>query len=250
MKKIQIALLVSVIVSLLLAIAAVAQTGGLTLRLSRDYGYGGFNNDIQGLFSMKVSGPTDLIRVVFYIDGNAIGDVTHPAFNLQFNTDNYPLGQHNLYAIGFSSSGQQYNSNIITSNFVSASVGNNAALRIVIPVLVIVFGAIILSFLVPLLTGRGKVTNLPLGTERNYGTGGGICAKCHRPFALPLFSMNLGLSKLARCPYCGKWAVVRIQTLGKLREAEQAELGWGKSEVLEETEENKLRKEIDETKYQ
>ncbi|MGA2504880.1 MAG: hypothetical protein ABSG01_12390, partial [Anaerolineales bacterium] len=66
----------------------------------------------------------------------------------------------------------------------------------------------------------------------------------------PLFSMNLGLSKLARCPYCGKWAVVRIQTLGKLREAEQAELGWGKSEVLEETEENKLRKEIDETKYQ
>jgi len=28
------------------------------------------------------------------------------------------------------------------------------------------------------------------------------------------------------------------------------QLGWGKSEVLEETEENKLRKEIDETKYQ
>jgi hypothetical protein len=250
MKKIRIALLIASFISLLVTVTSIAQAEDLTLRMSRDFGYGGFNNDIQGLFSMKVTGPADLVRVVFYIDKTAIGEVTQAPFNLQFNTDNYPLGQHNLYAVGFSSSGQQYSSNIITSNFVPASAGNKAALQIVIPVLVVIFGAILLSFLIPLITGRGKAQNLPFGTERKYGLGGGICPNCHRPFALPLFSLNLGLSKLARCPYCGKWSAVRIQTLAKLREAEQAEIEWGKGEVREETEEEKLRKEIEASKYQ
>ena len=53
---------------------------------------------------------------------------------------------------------------------------------------------------------------------------------------------------LARCPYCGKWSAVRIQSIAKLREAEQAELEWGKAEVVEETEEEKLRREINEFK--
>jgi DNA-directed RNA polymerase subunit RPC12/RpoP len=250
MKKIQIAILLATILAIPFAVAAFAQTEELTLRTSRDFGYGGLNNDIQGLFSMKVTGPPDLVRVVFYIDSDAIGEVTQAPFNLQFTTDNYPLGQHNLSAVGFSSSGQQYSSNVITRNFVSSSVGNKVALQIVIPVLVIVFGAILLSFVVPLITGRGKIKNLPLGAERNYGAGGGICSKCHRPFTLPLFSMNLGLSKLAHCPYCGKWSIVKIQSMAKLREAEQAELEWGKAEVLEETEEEKLRKELDDSKYQ
>jgi hypothetical protein len=250
MKKIRIALLIAVLVSLLAVTTVFAQTAELTLRMSRDFGYGGFNNDIQGLFSMKVTGPADLVRVVFYIDSITIGEVTQAPFNLQFNTDNYPLGQHELYAVGYSSSEQQYRSNVINSNFVPASEGTKAGLQIVIPVLVIVFGAILLSFIVPLVTGRGKTQNLPLGAERKYGLGGGICPKCRRPFALPLFSMRLGLSKLARCPYCGKWSAVRIQPLAKLREAEQAELEWGRAEVKEETEEEKLRKEIDDSKYQ
>jgi hypothetical protein len=251
MKKSLNALLFAIVLSLALILTAFAQTAQLTLRLSRDYGYGGLNNDIQGLFSMRVTGPADLVRVVFMIDNNAIGEVNKPPFNLQFNTDNYPLGQHNLFAKGFSVGGQKYDSNIIISNFVSASVGNSAALRIVIPVLVIVFAAILLSFIIPIINKRGKFQDLPLGAERNYGVaGGGICPKCHRPFVLPLFSMNLGISKLASCPYCGKWGTVRIQSLAKLREAEGAELDWGKPEVAEETTEDKLRKEIDESKYQ
>jgi DNA-directed RNA polymerase subunit RPC12/RpoP len=251
MKKIRIALLLSLTFGLLAATAAFAQTPQLTLRMSRDFGYGGFNGDIQGLFSMKVTGPADLARVVFYIDDASIGEVTKAPFNLQFTTDNYPIGQRKLYAVGYSSSGQEYQSNIITANFVPASEGNKAALQIVIPVLVVVFGAIVLSFVVPMLTGGGKLQNLPLGAERKYGfKGGGICPKCKRPFVLPLFSMNLGLSKLARCPYCGKTGVVRVQSLAKLREAEKAELEWGQAEVKEETEEEKLRKSLDDSKYQ
>lgn len=246
MKKIRIALLIVALESLLAVTAAFAQTEELTLRMSRDFGYGGFNNDIQGLFSMKVTGPNDLARVVFYTDSTAIGEVTQAPFNLQFNTDNYPLGQHELYAVGYSSSGQQYSSNVINSNFVPAS----ESTKIVIPILVIVFGAVLLSFIVPLVTGRGKTQNLPLGAERKYGFGGGICSKCRRPFALPLISMHLGFSKFARCPYCGKWSLVRVESIGKLREAEKAELEWGRADVQEETEDEELRRDLDDSRFQ
>jgi hypothetical protein len=250
MNKKLIVLIFLITISLVITHSVAAQNEELTLRLSRDFGYGGFNNDIQGLFSMKVSGPDDLERVVFYIDSIIIGEVTKSPFNLQFTTDDYPLGQHNLHAIGFSSNGKEYTSNVIISNFVTASVGTKAGLKIAVPVLAIVFGAILISFIVPMIMGRGKNKNFPLGGERNYRFGGGICPKCKRPFTLPLFSLNLGLSKLGNCPYCGKWSVVRIQSLQNLREAERAELEWGRPEIPEETSEEKLKKELENSKFQ
>jgi len=250
MKKILTALILMVILSLGIAHSVEAQNEDLILRLSRDFGYGGLNNDIQGLFSMKVSGPDDLERVVFYIDTNIIGEVAKSPFYLQFTTDDYPLGQHNLHAIGFSSNGKEYTSNVINCNFVTASEGTKAGLKIAIPMLAIVFGAILISFVVPMLMGRGKNKDFPLGGERNYRFGGGICPKCKRPFALPLFSMNLGLAKLGICPYCGKWSVVRIQPIQKLRAAERAELEWGRTEIPEQTKEEKLKKELENSKFQ
>ena len=62
--------------------------------------------------------------------------------------------------------------------------------------------------------------------------------------------MNMGLSKYARCPYCGKWSPVRIQSIAKLREAEKAELTWAQAEVPQVSEEDKLRRELDDSKYQ
>jgi hypothetical protein len=40
-----------------------------------------------------------------------------------------------------------------------------------------------------------------------------------------------------------------MQTIARLREAEKAELEWGKSEVTEDTDEEKLRKDIEDSKY-
>jgi hypothetical protein len=215
--------------------------------MSRDWGYGGFNGDIEGLFSMHATGPADLARVDYYIDNTKIGEVSQAPFNLQFNTDDYPLGSHMLYTVGYSSSGQEYRSDIILANFVP----KQSTLKVILPVLGVVVAAILLATLVPLLTRRGKHLSIPLGAERNYGPGGGgICPKCHRPFALPLLSVHLGFSKLAPCPFCGKWSLVRVESIGKLREVEKAELEWGKGEVKEEREEEKLRKEIDDSKYQ
>ena len=248
MNKIRFALLLALTLSLLTVATASAQTEVLRMTMSRDWGYGGFNGEIQGLFSMHVSGPDTLVKVEFYIDDTKIGEDTQASFALQFTTDDYPLGLHKLYAIGTTSDGQVLRSNEATANFVPPqSVG-----KFIFPVLAIVLLAVLGSAFIPMLINRGKLVNLPLGTERNYGVGGGgVCPKCKRPFALPLFGMNLGLSKLGRCPYCGKWSAVRVLSLTKLREAEQAELAQAQTgQVLGETEEEKLKKELDDSRYQ
>jgi hypothetical protein len=248
MKKLRFAFLATTLLCLITVSVALAQTEQLALRMSRDWGYGGLNGDIEGLFSMRVTGPADLARVEYYIDNIKIGEVTQSPFNLQFTTDNYPLGIHKLYAVGYSKGGQEYRSNLISANFVP----KQSATKIILPVLGVILVAILLATLVPLLARRGKHLNLPLGAERNYGPGGGgICPNCHRPFALPLFSAHLGFSKLAPCPYCGKWSLVRVVSISKLREAEKAELEWARPEhPTEISEQKKLDKEIDESKYQ
>jgi DNA-directed RNA polymerase subunit RPC12/RpoP len=142
---------------------------------------------------------------------------------------------------------------VVPANFVPASEGSKAAMQIVVPVLAVVLGAMLLAVVVPALMGHGKTESLPLGTERNYGiNSGGICPKCKRPFVLHFWGLNLGLSKYDRCPYCGKWSMVRVQSLAKLPEAEKAELEQARTvgQGIGETEEEKLRKELDDSKYQ
>lgn len=248
MKKIRIALFLALTVSLLAVSVAFAQAEGLSMTMSRDWGYGGFNGDIQGLFTMHISGPDTLVRVEFYIDETKIGEDTEAPFALQFTTDNYPLGWHTMSAIGFTADGQELTSNTITAEFVP----EQEVAKFLIPVFGVVLVAILGSTLIPFLVTRNKKpVQLPLGEERSYGVGGGgICPKCKRPFALPFFSMNMGLSKYGRCPYCGKWSAVRVLPVAKLREAEKAELTWSQAEAPQVSEEEKLRKELDDSKYQ
>jgi hypothetical protein len=248
MKKFLFAVLVAVLVSLFMVFGVFAQMSQLSLNMSRDWGYGGLNGDIEGLFSMHVSGPADLKRVDFFIDKTQIGELTKAPFNLQFNTDNYPLGSHQMYAVGFSTSGQQFRSNIITGNFVP----KQSSLNFILPVLGIVVVAILLSVLLPFLINRGKRTSLALGTERKYGvSGGAICPNCHRPFTLPLLTAHVGFSKLAVCPFCGKLSLMKVESISTLREAEKAELESAKPENPSTiSEDEKLRKEIDDSKYQ
>jgi hypothetical protein len=242
------ALLLTVLLTVALTSVTMAQADQLSLRLSRDWGYGGLNGDIQGLFSMRVTGPADLARVEYFIDDVKIGEVTALPYNLQFTTDSYPLGIHDLYAIGYSISEQEFRSNVISANFVP----EQSAMKIILPVLGVVLAAILLSTLPTLLAKGGKRVNIPPGTERKYGAGGGgICPKCHRPFSLPLFGVNLGLLKLAACPFCGRRGLVRVESIFKLREAEKAELKWTEREYFSEIQDDeKLKKDIDESKYQ
>jgi len=249
MKKKIFTVLFATLISLAWAELTFAQSDALTLKMSRDWGYGGFNGDIQGLFSMHITGPSNVDRVEFYIDNTKIGELDKVPFNLQFNTDNYQLGIHKLYAIGYSASGQIYKSNVISANFVP----KQNTMKFILPVLAVVLLVALISALVPVLINRKRRTITPMGSERNYGSNGGtICPKCHRPFALPLISMHLGFSKLTACPYCGKWSMVRRVSIDKLRQAEENELCVPQysEQVRSQTEKEIEHKELDDSKYQ
>jgi hypothetical protein len=255
MKKLLPLITVLLLLCGLTASAAHAQsTGELKLGLSRDWGYGGFNNDIQGLFTMKINAaPADLNRVSFFIDSTNIGDITQSPFSLQFNTDSYSLGNHTLSAIGYTADGSQISSNQIQVQFVSAGSGTKSVGIIVGAFLGILVIGVLVAFGIPMIFDKGKMASLPLGMPRNYGIGGGaICPKCGRPHPIRLWWLNLGFNKIDRCPYCGKWSFVRPQPLNELRAAEQAELAQAQPEIpiVGQTEAEKLKKELDDSRYQ
>ncbi len=254
MKKV---FLIFLILSLLTALSpsyAFAQSAQeLQLGMSRDFGYGGFGNDIQGLFTLKIKNPpANLSSVDFYIDRTLMGTVTAPPFNLQFNTDSYPVGEHTLSAVGHTSDGAELNSNKIVSQFVPAGVGMQSVTKFILPLLGVIALVALIAVFVPVLWGRGKLVTTPLGAERKYGMGGGsVCPKCGRPFPLRLWWINLGASKIDRCPYCGKWSFVRPRSLEQLRQAEAAELAGVKSQspMGAESEDEKLKRELDDSRY-
>jgi hypothetical protein len=235
--------------------SAFAQSSNeLELTLSRDFGYGGFNNDIQGLFTMKIKDPpVNLEKVIFQIDTTIMGEDTQSPYNLQFNTDSYSLGIHNLSAVGYTTDGRELNSNIIQVQFVPAGSGMDAIIKIVVPVFLLIILISLIAVFLPVILSKGKIASTPPGSTRKYGIGGGaICPKCNRPFPLRLWWINLGTSKFDRCPYCGKWSFVRRSPITDLRAAEAAELVQAQPEnpINGESETDKLKKDLDDSRFQ
>lgn len=225
----------------------------LVLSLSRDFGYSSGTGSIQGTFSMKVSGPETLARVIFLIDGKQIGEDTQAPFKLQFNTDTYELGIHTMQAIGYTLGGLELRSNEQRREFVSSEEGWKAAGKIAIPIIIFAGGAVLLATLLPVLLGRGKKGTHPLGAPRNYGLiGGTICPKCSRPFGMHLFGMNLLVGKLDRCPHCGRWSIVRQVSPQELKAAELRELESeaGPADTNRVSEANRLRRDLEDSRYQ
>ena len=253
-KSFSILLIVFILTAISATLTYAQSTTQLQLGLSRDFGYGGFGGDIQGLFTIRVKNPpSDLQRVVFYLDATEMGEVTASPFSLQFNTDSYALGAHTLSAIGYTTDGTQLTSDTIQVQFVPASATTQTILKIVLPIIGIILIIGIASVVIPLITSKGKLSNLPLGAQRNYGIGGGaICPKCGRPFPLRLWWIHIGFSRIDRCPFCGKWSFIRRSSQAELREAEAAEVSQAKSgpSVSGETEEDKLKKAIDDSRFQ
>jgi DNA-directed RNA polymerase subunit RPC12/RpoP len=255
MKKYLTTMLIFILLFIISTSFAFAQsTSELELTLSRDFGYAGFSNDIQGLFTLKIKDPPEnLSKVVFFIDSTSMGEDIQSPFSLQFNTDSFPLGLHSLSAVGYATDGSELNSNIIQVQFVPAGSGMESVIKIVIPVVVLIILIALVAVFLPIILSKGKIASTPLGTPRKYGVGGGaICPKCSRPFPLRLWWINLGASKIDRCPYCGKWSFVRPRSISDLRAAEAAELADTQPEktINGESEADKLQKDLDESRYQ
>ena len=229
-----------------------AQSDELTLYVRRNVGYNG-GSQIQGSFRMEAEGPGDLTSVTFKIDDRVVGTAAQPPFRIDFNTDDYGLGWHDLTAAAQTTDGRTLTSNTRRFEFVSAEAGWQAAGQIALPILGVVGVVVLIGMgmaLVPTLTGRRS--NLPLGAPRQYGLlGGTICPKCERPFPLHWWGLNATVGKFDRCDHCGKWSLVRRVSPDKLREAEVAELKLAQPEtpVPEMSPEEKLKRQLDESRF-
>ncbi len=213
-------ILFTVVLILLLVFPSIvlAQDSGISIRLSRDNGYGGFNNDIQGTFSIKASGPEDLVEVQFYMDDVLMAVLDSPPFNLQFHTGNYPDGLHTIYVIGVLADGTELRSNEKVNNFLSGKEAMSSTINMVVPILVVVGIFALGGALLPILTGKkGKAK--PLG---EYGVeGGAVCTKCGLPFSRSVLSPNMVVGKLSSCPHCRKWQIARRASGEALNTAEE-----------------------------
>lgn len=234
--------------------ASAQDTASLDLGMSRTFGFSSGTGQIQGTFTLKALGPENLARVEFFIDGRKMGEATQAPFNLRFDTGDYAYGVHTIEATGFTTDGRELQSNQIRTEFVSPQEGWQTAGKIVLPILGVVVLVAALSFVIPLVTGRGKSSSLPLGAPRNYGMlGGAVCPKCGRPFSRHIWGMNVVIGKLDRCPHCGKWSIVQRASPATLRQSEARELEMAQEEGLQpsqESEEEKLRKELENSRYQ
>jgi hypothetical protein len=227
-----------------------AQDGQVRLSLSKAWGYS-LGGQIQGIMNLSVAGPKDTVSARFELDGQEITTVAKPPFSIQFNTDKYPRGWHKFSATVQTSSERTLKSNIISVEFVSAEQGWQVAQRIIIPLAAIVIIAMLASLGGQfLLSGRRKQRPEP-GAPRNYGIeGGAICPKCGRPFARHFPSPNLLVGKLERCPYCGKWCIVAAASREALAAAEAAEAVASQAAVPEASPDEKLRRQIEESRYE
>jgi hypothetical protein len=246
-----------ILLTLLLALAAPALAQSdeeVRLRISKIFGYSSLgNNAFQGSMRLRIQGPETLAKVVYYIDGEVMGEANQDPFELTFNTGSYALGKHTLLALATTTDGRELRSNELNIEFVTPEEGLSVAGRIAIPIAVVALVASLIGVLGPALMGRGKFLEMAPGTERNYGyAGGAICPRCSRPFPVRALAPNLGPGlKFDRCPFCGKVGVMRRRSLQELRRAEQAELEEARRSgaVPTETEEEKLRRELDNSRY-
>jgi hypothetical protein len=239
-----------IILVLLFPTPALAQdeTPGLTLTLTRDFGYGGFGGDIQGTFSMKATGPDDLVEVQFYIDDLLIGTDTEAPFRIQFNTDGYKPGLHTLSALGVLADGSEIQSNQFVREFLSGDKALGTTLDILIPLLAIIIGISVIGVVAPMLLGK-KGKQRPIGEYS--AAGGAVCPRCGFPYSRHILSINILLGKLERCPHCGKLAIVRRATPDALAAAEErwrADQEKGVKDISKDEEES-LRKALEDSRF-
>ncbi len=217
----------------------------LSLRLTRDFGYGGMNGQIQGKFSLRVNDPDDIVKVDFIIDDEIVHTSTELPFRYQFSTDDYPPGPHTLTAIGYKADGTSVYGTEYARHFLSAEDARSSLTDMVVPLLVILGIITLVGALAPVLMGRNKEFK-----PGNYGAAGGaICPRCTFPYSRNMLAPNLLVGKLQRCPHCGKWAIVPRASQIALDTAEERWAREGTSSVESPSDDEKMRQRIDESRF-
>ena len=251
MKKNLVFLIVLLVAALLLSpTAALAQEPDpvLLMRLRRDFGYGGFDNSIQGRFSMRVDDADAFVRIDFYIDDERIASLTEAPFRTQFSTGSFASGEHRLYAIGYTANGEEVRSNELVRVFLSSNQVRDRVVDLIIPLVVVIALIALLSAYLPRLIWRDKAHVLG-----QYGVvGGAVCKQCNKPFSRHAWAPNLFVGKLEKCPHCGKWQVAARATPAALEAAEELLRDGGSSIARSsktESPEEQLKRQIDDSRF-
>lgn len=213
----------------------------------------GFNSgaQIRGRFSLSVIGDGEIVAVTYLLDGQSIGIVDSPPFDLSVNTTDYPVGRHAFRALVETKDGRMTETETREFEFVTAEGEAAAIQRIIIPLFLGIFLLIAIIAGVQILI-YGKKPHSGRGTARRYGwKGGAICPHCHRPYALHWWSLNLVNQHYDRCEYCGMWGLVKAAGQEELENAESAWDALNESQALPNPKktDDLLRERIEDTRY-
>jgi hypothetical protein len=253
-QKIQFFLKIGFVLVLLAAAAtpAFAQQDEYRLGVNKIIGYSS-GDQIRGTINMYLIGPSNIQSVKFMIDGQVVGEVNQAPFQIAFQTGSYAFGSHDLSAAVQTTDGRQVTTPVRTFVFATAEQEQSNVLNIIGPILGIVVIVMLLGFAAQMLFFKNKLQSIPPGTHRNYGmSGGAVCPRCHRPYALHWWTPHLFMQKFDRCDFCGKWALVTRLSDDALRTAEQNELasfGSAPMPVSQKSEAEKLKEMLDQSKY-
>jgi DNA-directed RNA polymerase subunit RPC12/RpoP len=243
--------LVGVLVLLLTALlpgAGLAQEPRLRVSLKKNFGFS-LGARIQGRFTISATGPADTTAVTFYIDGEEMGTVSQAPFQMAFETGRYSPGTHTLHAVGTTAGGGTVRSSDSRVEILSGASATQATQGLLLPLLAAVLAVMVLGALGTMWLSGRRAKTAPT-VPQSYGVAGGaICPRCGRPFARNFLSLNLAVGKLERCPYCGKIAVVRAASPAALAAAEAAMVAASRPSVAAERPEEKLRRQIEESRY-
>lgn len=215
-------LLALLVCSLLVAQVWAHPTVGLSINKIEGYNLG---SDINGQFTVDAKVSSDVVRVEFYLNGTLQQTDTSSPFSWTFNTNNYPLGQANITAVAYDSTGQQATA-VLSQNFVKTPTWS-----IILPILVAVFSVIgVISYVWYVRrNSKSKLVKCP------------NCGYVYTPASISL--VHIGPSKLRKCPKCGKMFFgENLEKTSKEEETPPA------SDTL--TEDERLRRDIDESKYE
>lgn len=232
-------------------LTAKAQDEDYQVHIRKDFGYG-MGNTIQGRFSMRLLGDEAQVKqVTFFVDDEVIATVDSAPFRIQFSTDDFEVGTHQLYAKVELSDGGVYRTPAAQFRFLSSG----EAGKDVTTLLIGLGGAIILTLLIvaavqALLIKKKPKQSYGLAVPRDYGIlGGTICPKCGRPFPRHIWGLNLLLGRLDRCEHCGKWVMTVRTSPAALRSAEEAEIGEIQPETMPDFDHENKNDSLEDTKY-
>ncbi len=224
--------------------SAAAQESELTLYVRRNFGYGG-GSQIQGNFRCEIEGPVDITSVTYYVDDQVLATTTEAPFTVNFETDTYPHGVHEMRATALTADGRTLTSNTRKFEFVAAEVGWQVAGQMGGTILAVVGGAMLVVFgLQTWLVNRDRKAG-----GKGYGLfGAAVCPKCGKPFGMHLWGLNALGGKYDRCDHCGKWSIVRRASPAALAAAEAADAPAASIPAAEAVKERE-RRQMDDTRY-